>query len=106
MKEKKLMRPRIPKYAKGNAHIYYLLVKKNLRNKLIKYLKSNNIISHFHYIPLHSSYYFRKYYKKKNNLPNTDLISSSLIRLPMHNKIKKTDIKKIYKIIKNFLKIK
>ena len=86
-KEKKLTRPQIPNYAKSNAHIYYLLIKKSLRNKLIKYLKSQNIISLFHYIPLHSSYYFIKYYKKKIHLINTNLISKSLIRLPLHNKI-------------------
>ncbi len=86
-KEKKLTRPQIPNYTKSNAHIYYLLIKKSLRDKLIKYLKSQNIISLFHYIPLHTSYYFRKFYKKEINLINTDLISKSLIRLPLHNKI-------------------
>jgi dTDP-4-amino-4,6-dideoxygalactose transaminase len=48
-KEKKLTRPRIPNYAKSYAHIYYLLVKKSLRDKLIKYLKfyiNFNIDSH------------------------------------------------------------
>ena len=86
-KKQKLTRPQIPNYAKSNSHIYYLIVKKKLRDKLIKYLKSQNIISLFHYIPLHTSYYFIKYYKKKINLINTDLISKSLIRLPLHNKI-------------------
>ena len=86
-KEKKLTRPQIPNYAKNNGHIYYLIVKKKLRDKLIKYLKSQNIISLFHYIPLHASYYFRKFYKNEINLTNTDLISKSLIRLPLHNKI-------------------
>lgn len=82
-----LTRPQIPNYTKSNAHIYFLLIKKSLRDKLIKYLKSQNIISLFHYIPLHSSYYFIKYYKKKIHLINTNLISKSLIRLPLHNKI-------------------
>lgn len=86
-KDKKLIRPKIPNYSKSNAHIYYLLVKKSSRDKLIKYLKSQNIISLFHYIPLHTSSYFRKFHKKKINLVNTDLISKSLIRLPLHNKI-------------------
>lgn len=83
----KLTRPQIPNYTKSNAHIYYLLVKKSLRDKLIKYLKSQNIISLFHYIPLHTSYYFIKCYKKKINLINTNLISKSLVRLPLHSKI-------------------
>ena len=82
-----LTRPQIPNYTKSNSHIYFLLIKKSLRDKLIKYLKSQNIISLFHYIPLHSSYYFIKHYKKKIHLINTNLISKSLIRLPLHNKI-------------------
>lgn len=94
-KEKKITRPQIPNYAKSNAHIYYLLVKKSLRDKLIKYLKSKNIISLFHYIPLHTSYYFRKFYKKKINLMNTNVISKSLIRLPLHNQLTMSDQKKI-----------
>jgi dTDP-4-amino-4,6-dideoxygalactose transaminase len=86
-KETKLTRAQIPSYTKNNAHIYYLLVKKSLRDRLIKYLKSLNVLSLFHYIPLHSSYYFRKFYKKKISLINTDLISKSLIRLPLHNEL-------------------
>ena len=104
-KEKKIIRPQIPNYAKSNAHIYYLLVKKNSRDKLIKYLKSQNIISLFHYIPLHTSHYFRKFHKKKINLVNTDLISKSLIRLPLHDRINITQKIKVRNKI-NFFTIK
>jgi dTDP-4-amino-4,6-dideoxygalactose transaminase len=102
-KEKKLTRPQIPNYVQSNAHIYYLIVKKNLRDKLIKYLKSQNIISLFHYIPLHASYYFRKFHKKEINLINTDLISKSLIRLPLHNQLTIIDQIKIKNKINFFL---
>jgi len=98
---KKIIRPQVPNYTKINAHIYYLLVKKSLRNKLIKHLKSQNIISLFHYIPLHLSSYFKNYYKKIY-LPKTYLISKSLIRLPLHIHLKKKNINKIFKTIKNF----
>lgn len=102
-KETKIIRAQIPNYIKNNAHIYYLLVKKSLRDKLIKYLKSLNVSSLFHYIPLHTSYYFRKFNKKKINLINTDLISKSLIRLPLHNKLTATQQKKIRDKISFFL---
>ena len=105
-KEKKLTRPRIPNYAKSNGHIYYLLAKKSLRDKLIKYLKSQNIISLFHYIPLHTSFFYKKLYKINNNLINTDSISKSLIRIPMHNKVSFEQQKYIVNKINIFFDIK
>jgi dTDP-4-amino-4,6-dideoxygalactose transaminase len=86
-KDQKILRPQIPSYANNNAHIYYIIVKKKIREKLIKYLKSQNIIAYFHYMPLHSSFFFRKHFKKKINLTNTNYISKSLIRLPLHQKL-------------------
>jgi len=103
-KEKKLLRPQIPIYAKNNAHIYYLILKKNLRDKLIKYLKSKNIIALFHYIPLHSSPFFKKYYKKNNILINTDEISKKIIRLPIYPKLTKKEAFRIKNLIFNFFK--
>jgi dTDP-4-amino-4,6-dideoxygalactose transaminase len=103
-KEKKLLRPQIPIYAKNNAHIYYLILKKNLRDKLIKYLKSQNIIALFHYIPLHTSPFYNKNYKKNNIIKNTDLISKRIIRLPIHPGLTKKEIYRIKNIIFNFFK--
>jgi dTDP-4-amino-4,6-dideoxygalactose transaminase len=102
-KETKIKRAQIPNYTKNNAHIYYLLVKKSLRDRLIKYLKSLNVLAFFHYIPLHSSYYFKKFYKKKISLINTDLISKSLIRLPLHNELTTVQQIKIRNKINFFL---
>jgi dTDP-4-amino-4,6-dideoxygalactose transaminase len=102
-KDRKILRPQIPNYAKTNAHIYYLLIKKNIRDKLISYLKFENIISLFHYVPLHATSFFVKKYKKKYKLSNTDQISNSLIRLPLHNKLTFVKQKKIKNKIKFFI---
>jgi dTDP-4-amino-4,6-dideoxygalactose transaminase len=102
--EKKLTRPHIPRYTNNNAHIYYLILKKNIRDKLIKYLKSKNIIALFHYIPLHSSPFFKKYYKKNNILINTDEISKKIIRLPIYPKLTKKETFRIKNLIFNFFK--
>ena len=59
-----LRRPRFFKNVKHNAHLYYILVKKNYRNKIINYLRKNNIGATFHYLPLHDSLFLRKIIKK------------------------------------------
>ena len=50
--KKLIKRPTIPTYAKGNGHMYYILVKNNKRDKLIKYLQQKKINTVFHYITL------------------------------------------------------
>ncbi len=102
-REEKIVRPKIPDYAKNNAHIYYLIIKKNIRDKLISFLKSKNIISLFHYMPLHATSFFKKKFKKKCKLSNTDQISKSLIRLPLHEKLTVFEQKKIKDKIKLFI---
>jgi dTDP-4-amino-4,6-dideoxygalactose transaminase len=102
--QKKIARPLIPKYAKNIAHIYWILVKKRYRDKIINYLKSKNIMALFHYIPLHSSPYYKKLSKKKNYLKITDSISKSIIRLPLHLDLKSRDIISITTLLKKFFK--
>jgi dTDP-4-amino-4,6-dideoxygalactose transaminase len=104
-KEKKITRPITQSYTKSNAHIYYIIVKKKIRDQLIKYLKSQKIFAIFHYVPLHSSNFFMKYNKNKFNLPNTDLLSSSLIRLPLNLKINLKEQKKIIEKITSYLNL-
>ena len=95
--------PKIPKYAKTNAHIFYIIVKKNNRNKLINYLKEKKINTVFHYIPLHSSKFGKMKSKTKFKMPNTDMISKNLLRLPLHTSIKNHDVLKTFKEINFFL---
>lgn len=76
--------PVIPEYASNNGHMFYLTCKnKTERDELIEYLLSSEVKSVFHYLPLHSSYY----YKNKHDghaLPNSMKFADSIIRLPMH----------------------
>jgi dTDP-4-amino-4,6-dideoxygalactose transaminase len=67
-----------------NAHMFYLLFE-NLeqRTSFQNYLKNNNIISTFHYIPLHSSVAGKKYGRQASTMAATDNISDCLLRLPM-----------------------
>ena len=90
--KKIIKRPKIPTYAKSNGHMYYILVKNNKRDKLIKYLKQKKINTVFHYIPLHSSTFGKLKTTTKSTMHSTNTIANILLRLPMHNKLSKKDI--------------
>ena len=82
--EGKLRRPIIPGHCAHNAHMYYLLLP-NLacRTAVIAKLKSSNIQSVFHYIPLHSSPAGKKYARTHGEMTVTDDIANRLLRLPL-----------------------
>ena len=100
--KKLITRPTIPTYAKGNGHMYYILVKNNKRDKLIKYLQQKKINVVFHYIPLHSSPFGKLKATTKLTMHNTNMISSTLLRLPMHLSLNKKNINKCTDEIINF----
>ena len=101
--KKLIKRPTIPTYAKGNGHMYYILVKNNKRDKLIKYLQQKKINTVFHYIPLHSSPFGKLKATTKSTMRNTNMTSNALLRLPMHSKLQSKEIMNTCITISNFL---
>lgn len=75
--------PVIPEYATNNAHMFYLVLDNaDTRDRFIKHLKADRILSVFHYLSLHKSpYYADKHYG--NELPWADHYSDCLVRLPL-----------------------
>ena len=98
--------PFVPKGVNHNAHIFFVILRKNNRNKTLKSLNQKKINAIFHYVPLHSSPFGKKYCKKVSQLTNTNFISQNLIRFPLHNEIKKNDIKYIRDTFFKCLKLK
>lgn len=100
---KKIELPFIPEGCKHNAHMFYIKCKDlKERSELIKHLKNNNILSVFHYIPLHSAkagLEFGRFHGKDNY---TTKESERLLRLPMYYNIKREDVKYIIKKVKEF----
>jgi dTDP-4-amino-4,6-dideoxygalactose transaminase len=69
-----------------NAHIFYLICHDQKdRNQLIRFLKERDIQATFHYVPLHSTEAGKKFSLSNKDLKNTDWVSSSIIRLPLHD---------------------
>lgn len=96
--------PGIPEYAEQNGHLFYILGH-NLkeRDQLITYLKTKGIQAVFHYLPLHSS----AYYKDKHDgreLPNAVHFADTLIRLPFFFDLAESDIDKVCRTIQSFYK--
>ena len=94
--------PQLPDYATNNAHMYYILCPSlDYRTKLMSYMKENGVQLTFHYIPLHSS----TYYKDKHDgriLPNCDRYGDTLLRLPLFYELKDDEVNLIIEKIKSF----
>ena len=82
----RLRRPIVPTECVHNGHMYYLILPDaETRDRLLAGLKQRGINAIFHYIPLHSSPAGARYGRAHGELPVTDRISASLLRLPMWN---------------------
>jgi len=76
--------PKHAPYCTGNGHMFYLLLDTlELRQDFIQKLKAQNITAPFHYVPLHSSPAGRRFGRAEGELPVTQRISETLVRLPM-----------------------
>ncbi|WP_030139981.1 MULTISPECIES: dTDP-4-amino-4,6-dideoxygalactose transaminase [Pseudomonas] len=79
-----LRRPIVPESCTHNAHMYYVLLPESIdRQKVLSDLKKNNILSVFHYIPLHSSPAGQRYGRVHDSMKVTIKQSERLIRLPL-----------------------
>ncbi|RLA82538.1 MAG: dTDP-4-amino-4,6-dideoxygalactose transaminase [Epsilonproteobacteria bacterium] len=95
--------PTIPNDCVHNAHMFYIKTKDlETRSKLINYLKENDIISVFHYIPLHSAPAGLKFGRFEGVDDFTTVDSERLIRLPMYYGLKKDNINTVIKVVNQF----
>lgn len=77
--------PVIPNDCTHNAHMYFLRFNNiEIRTAFIDYMRSNNIMCVFHYIPLHSSLAGRKFGRTSGLMNITDKVSDTLVRLPLY----------------------
>ena len=88
--------PIIPDECSHNAHMFYIKMKNiEERSAILEYLKQNDILSVFHYVPLHSSPAGLKFGKFRGEDKFTTKESECLIRLPIYYGMSSTDIKYI-----------
>lgn len=98
---KKAKLPLIPEYATNNAHMFYLVCDNvDDRTRFIQHLKDKGILSVFHYLSLHKSSYYEKYSTRKSELPNSDMFSDCLVRLPLFYELTDEQVEYIINMIK------
>ena len=98
----KMRLPYLPSECQSNYHLFYIILEnEKTRNDLMEYLKANRILAVFHYIPLHTSDFHTKLYKKQS-MPNSEKFGNELLRLPFFCLLSEKDIRKICNSIKLF----
>lgn len=101
--EGKIDLPFIPEGCVHNAHMFYIKTADiEVRTKLIAFLKSNEILSVFHYIPLHSAPAGKKYGRFHGEDKYTTKESERLLRLPMYYKLTIEQVDYICDKVKEF----
>ena len=104
-KEGYVQRPIIPAECKQNAHMFYLKAKDlEERTALISFLKKNDILAVFHYIPLHGAPAGKKFGRFHGEDVYTTKESDRLLRLPMYYNLTDADIQKVIDTVIKFYK--
>lgn len=77
--------PTIPAGIEQSYHMFYLLLPSlDARTALIAHLKRREILSVFHYLPLHLSTMGQRFGGKAGDCPVTEDVADRLLRLPFH----------------------
>lgn len=105
--EGKINLPVIPDGCCHNAHMFYIKCRSlNERTDLINYLKNNDIMAVFHYVPLHSAPAGKKYGRFDGDDENTTKESDLLLRLPMYYGLTENEVLKVTDMVKSFYETK
>jgi dTDP-4-amino-4,6-dideoxygalactose transaminase len=76
--------PTAPSWCRPNWHVFAVLVDPAARDWVIHALKAEGVGAAFHYVPLHSAPYARRSPDiDRVDLPVTDRVAASLVRLPI-----------------------
>lgn len=98
----------LPQSLRGVKSVYSLFVVRaedDNRDKLLKYLKKNNIFAGIHYpVPIHLQKAYEELNLKKGSFPITEKFSEQVLSLPIFPELKKSEIKYIADLIKSFIR--
>lgn len=92
--------PTIPADCVHNAHMFYLKCKDlQDRTAFINYLKQNDVMAVFHYVPLHSAPAGLKFGRFHGEDVCTTAESDRLVRLPMYYGMSREDLDKVCQVV-------
>ena len=94
--------PFMPPYANNNGHLFYLVCRSLAeRTALIAALREHHIMAVFHYVPLHSSPYYRARHDGRS-LPWADWYGDCLVRLPLFYELTLADQHRVIEAVLRF----
>lgn len=100
-----LRRPHIPLGCEHNAHMFYVLLNKEVdRNNVLQEMRRNDVHAIFHYVPLHSSPAGRRYGRAHGELGFTDMLSERIVRLPLWIGIQESDQERVVETLEAAIK--
>jgi len=95
--------PVVPAHCEQAYHMYYLIMPSlDQRQALISSLKSQGILSVFHYVPLHLSPVGQRMGGKPGGCPVTEEKSERLVRLPFYNRLSQEDQDRVIAAVRQF----
>lgn len=95
--------PKVPKDCQHNAHMFYLKLKDlQARSAFINYMKACDILTVFHYIPLHTSPAGKQFGLFNGKERFTTQESERLVRLPLFYNMNDSDVDKVIKAVLDY----
>lgn len=101
--ENNVRMPVIPANCDQAYHMYYLIFPNlQARSDFISYMSAHDISAVFHYVPLHTSDFGKKLHKPGNPLPNTEIYSDRLVRLPLFYDLNDSEMERVVSVIMEY----
>jgi dTDP-4-amino-4,6-dideoxygalactose transaminase len=95
--------PTIPNGCDPAWHLYYLIMpSEEVRDRFLSYLRSRQVASAFHYIPLHITPMGRRLGGQPGDAPITERMASSLVRLPFYTDLSESDQGRVIDVVRSF----
>lgn len=99
----KIELPYIPEGCEHNAHMYYIKCKDlETRQNFIQYMKDNDVLCVFHYVPLHSAPAGLKFGVFSGKDEYTTIESDKLVRLPLYYGMSDEDLQYVIEKVLRF----
>jgi UDP-4-amino-4,6-dideoxy-N-acetyl-beta-L-altrosamine transaminase len=102
---KKVSIQKINKHNYCSYHLFVVMVKESLRNKIFKKLRNEGFFVNLHYMPIYrNDYYKKKFVINNKNYPNSEKYFKTAISIPNFYDLKFKSANKVIKIINGFYK--
>ncbi|MDB9819854.1 UDP-4-amino-4,6-dideoxy-N-acetyl-beta-L-altrosamine transaminase [Candidatus Pelagibacter sp.] len=96
----------VKKYNISSYHLYVIRIisnKFNIRNKLIKFLKTKKIYLNIHYIPIQHHPYYKRFKLNKSLLKNSEIYFNQALSIPLYVGLSHKEQLRISNCIINFI---